>query len=781
MWLICEQIFKELKKDVSTWLPSKLTNDVKHALKYGFVYLLESNMIDRFFWLADIVVTHYHSVVVGSVPSHARMVLMMVLQNDLKLGQNLRVRISWHFLVVYDSKKERRYLESVLYRSPKGLFTDDEKKIAKELMAKTRPAIMPVSTTMSMSSPLLKLFGCKQIAHIGVSSVKNLAAVAFKDGTFHILSLPDLFNLWQYSTEYKNIPCCTFAPDDSFILFGKLETVLDIGKKAETSYFHGNKETFNTCAFSASGNRLATGGHWCRFGLDHDCPGCPRDDECSIKLWDVIAQCILAVFQAEVCVDLCRFSTTGLYIIVHSRKGDAYSVWNCITFQRVDERTKPVCRFGNKRSGIPRSERCNRCVSQQGKELILLETVDDELGSRVILYGIYNEMECAFYLYAGFVHVIERTHLTTISVLDLFLDPINSSGARIFTFTASEDDHEYLLLSIFSQLILFSFKRVPMKQVLSSPSHHTRVIWCAFSPDSTRLATCTSDGLVNIWNVDTCDVYQRFRDNFSTDEAACCWLSEYLFVCHVRDGILSLSKYPVGVNFKIMFTQREVVLLYRLGRSDILDFADGYLCFVRRVDPVIFVDVRRPENGSSGLILPGYTLGMTIKILNGASFLSGSGKECIVLWKRKGANSTIYEVFAFFNVDSRNPVYCFSDDLRSLVVSKSCGSIDVVDVVGRDSNRERSVQNSELWRKAFFVDNVVIALISPLKMYDVLGIFHLSTGEYRSIESPRMCEYGYLRGSKLSPQKKLLAVPGLLGNMLFFQLHALKKYSQSTQ
>jgi WD40 repeat protein len=406
-------------------------------------------------------------------------------------------------------------------------------------------------------------------------------------------------------------------------------------------------------------------------------------------------------FYIDVYVDVCCFSTTGFFIIAHCSKNDAYCVWNSITLQRVDQRKLPVSRFNDKR-GKRRSERCDRCVCQQSKDLIPYETLDDDIPIQVIYYGIYNGMECVFHLYPRLIRVIERTHFTSVSAWDKLLLRLESfAAAAMLTFIASGD--EYFLLSRFNDLFLLKFKRVSTMQVQSSPSPCTRVMWSAFSPDSTRLATCTSDGQVNIWNVDTCHVYQRFKDNIGTDEVACCWLSEYLFVCHMSDGILSLSKYPVDANVKVLFTQRHVVyicvVLNNSLTSTILDFSEGYLYFQHGSYPVKFLDVRRPEQGCSVLNLPKYKPGMKIKVLND-SFLSGNDNECIFLWKRNEEHPTIYEISPKVDLDGWNPVYCFSDDLKYLFVSRY-QSFSVVDVDGRGS---QTVQKTDRWIKAWFVD-----------------------------------------------------------------------------
>jgi hypothetical protein len=58
LWLLCEQVFEKIKKDVCSEVNLELTNDVIHALDYGYEYLLESNMTDSHFWLVDMIIMH---------------------------------------------------------------------------------------------------------------------------------------------------------------------------------------------------------------------------------------------------------------------------------------------------------------------------------------------------------------------------------------------------------------------------------------------------------------------------------------------------------------------------------------------------------------------------------------------------------------------------------------------------------------------------------------------------------------------------------------------------
>ncbi len=58
LWLVCEQVFKEIKRTVCLGQDLKLTNDVVHALEYGHEYLLACCMKESFSWFVDMIIVH---------------------------------------------------------------------------------------------------------------------------------------------------------------------------------------------------------------------------------------------------------------------------------------------------------------------------------------------------------------------------------------------------------------------------------------------------------------------------------------------------------------------------------------------------------------------------------------------------------------------------------------------------------------------------------------------------------------------------------------------------
>ncbi len=342
LWLVCKQIFEEIRRNVCLGNELNLAKDVKHALDYGHKYLLASNMLDNYSWLVDMIIVHVRLTVYPKSLSHLTAMLTNILErDDVAINLQLRQRMSWHLIDVsylesnsvsrifteMSSTKFRDrglfYLEAVLGHSPEGCFTDREKNIAKELLANVPRCVKRNSVGETMLNQLVAKVLPSSVLAAGVSPNKKLAAVALSEGSICVFSLPELDKLWKYSTGDNRISCCVFAPDNSIVLYGKLETALNIAERKEVLYFSGKFERFVSCSFSPNGRRLAT-----------------YDHSGAVKLWDVVSQCLLAELCAMVNPDFCRFSSTGLFIIGDRKIAgyDSYCVWNSITYQRVDQR-----------------------------------------------------------------------------------------------------------------------------------------------------------------------------------------------------------------------------------------------------------------------------------------------------------------------------------------------------------------------------------------------------------------------------------------------------------
>ena len=132
-----------------------------------------------------------------------------------------------------------------------------------------------------------------------------------------------------------------------------------------------------------------------------------------------------------------------------------------------------------------------------------------------------------------------------------------------------------------SKLIVFrSLVPTPRPSCLPWPA---RVFSSCFSPDSSRLATCTSDGFVNVWNVHSNQVDQRFKCNQGKSPFACWWSKKFLFVFHILNGIPTLSKYPVDANLKLLPFQRVTLFHFKAKfahlPAQLMEFSEGLLFF----------------------------------------------------------------------------------------------------------------------------------------------------------------------------------------------------------
>ena len=242
------------------------------------------------------------------------------------ISDKLRKRVTWNVCELGYLQYRSHYtttfpfLESVLAYSPEGYFSDGEREIAKSILSKC-----PQFVELEVREPEIMPFAVKLNTMI--------AAVAHVGGTISVVCLLSLVELWQYSTEFKSISHCTFGPDGSFILFGRLGTVFDIAERKEVPYFCGNEETFTCCAFSPNGKRLVT-----------------SDGSDAVKLWDVAKQSLLTSLDAAVPVNSCTFSSSGLFIIAgkeavysfdedEAEEADSFCTWSAITWQRSHGRT----------------------------------------------------------------------------------------------------------------------------------------------------------------------------------------------------------------------------------------------------------------------------------------------------------------------------------------------------------------------------------------------------------------------------------------------------------
>ena len=788
LWQICENVFEEIKEVVCSGHELDFNNEVKYALAYGFVHLLACDMKKCLYWLVDVVIIHAilsisGRVFIGNFP------VSNVWEDSLCFGavesDELRTRIAWHILEMKSIKSgsltaplSSLYLESVLARSPKGCFSDNEKNIAKSLLSKTTMFVDLVYDEVVVVPHAIWCSGdpLSWIVAVGMSKDKTIVALAQTDGTITVLSLPSLVELWQYSTEHR-VKCCTFAPDDSFVLFGKFETALSIADKREIPFFHGNQEIFQSCAFSPNGKRLVT-----------------CDGSMEIKLWDVGKQNLLSLLCHEVPVKWCLFDSTGLLIVggydviffcseneEHEGEEDLDSlcVWNAVTLQRCDMRPLP-----QRESKSGKTSHGQFCKSHfrpgLKKPLIykisgvhpLLPSISKQIDYLTWSTGMYNGVGCIFVLGYQSVSVIDNIHFTTLAVWN-FNNGSVPTPVQIFREIKAIKDDRWLYASTRNVTV---FGTLPPPAV--SPTH---VLSCSFSPDGSKLATCTSDGCINIWNVHTRKVEQRSKHGEGNLSFACWWSENFFFVFEIVHKIPRLSKYSVDVNLKIMLSRCQQVPLCHLANElmpqlSFVSFSEGFLCFnCGKTNPVI-VDVSK-DGGPQMVTLPGIKPHMSITVSPGASFIVGAISASYHIWKRNTEKPAVYELHSTYptkydlGVLLKDVICCFTND--SQVVIGVSEQMFLQRIVWRILDLNTGVHRDQYFpfklpiSKLFYLNNdrVVIAVSR-----EYITFLDMESGAVLGHSFQPYLDGDLLKQTKLSPNQTVIAYPRVNGDMKFLRL-----------
>ncbi len=780
LWQVCEQVFEEIKLTVCSRHDLNLTEDVKYALDNGFQHLIACRMTERFFWLIDLAIVH---VTLFVYPNDYSLFELWneALSSAVVMSEELRARISWNVFEGHSAIGQSQmdpssiYLQSVLTHSPKGYFGDNEKKLAKSLLSNvprfvefnySQPEVIPLEHYRPSCPGTV-------ITAVSVSKDMVMAAVAQYGGIIYVVSLTMLVELWQYSTEYIDISCCTFAPDDSFVLFGKLETALNIAEKREVPFFHRNKQIFTSCAFSSNGKRLVT-----------------SNGSTIIMLWDVAGQCLLSLLFAQVPINWCSFSSTGLFIIGNDQSktrgpisgpwgsdrddswvdvAESFCVWNAITWQRCDKRNVHYHKLNAKNGRAFQNELCKRC-SLSTLELACKPLVSSEIPYRTWSTGIYNGIECIFGFDEQSLSVVESTHFTTLAIYRHYIHYLFNFSSSSVVKEIGAIKNDLWLYGDAEGLITF--------RTLAPQTCPTKFLWSSFSPDGSRLATCTSDGYINIWNVNTREVEQRLKSNQSESPYACWWSNEdFLFVLFgFCDRISSLSKYMVDVNLKILISNNEQVSLGSLldelvSLSEVLDFSEGFLIITcGETKPVKVINVNGV--GGPGLVtLPGIEPKMSITVSPGGSFLFGGGIDKYYVWKRNTEEAGVYE--AFSNRPGTcyyNHVSCFSDDSKVVVTCESkaagifkCGQIEVIQL---DTGNHKIVTSCE-YDKLFCINTRRLVIAASQQFVDIID---MDSGAPLEHSFQRYLSRRFLMQIKLSPNGTTLALPQINGDMEFLRL-----------
>ncbi|XP_028412217.1 uncharacterized protein LOC114535042 [Dendronephthya gigantea] len=656
------------------------------------------------------------------------------------------------------------YLQAVLTHSPEGYFSDDEKKITETLLSNLSPFVESNSYEVSVL-PRAVWKHSDYVCITAVALSNNSKSVAFvRENFIHVISLPTLVEIMSFSTKLERIPCCTFSPDDSLILFGKLETMFNIAERKEVPFFPGNEQTFETCAFSPKGKRLVT-----------------SDRSNTIKLWDVAKQRLLSSLFAGFPVDCCSLSVTGLFIIANSESssypGYSFCVWNAITLQRSDKRklshvesVKPV---------VLKSRKCERCF-QRGFEKPNIKRLKIWKcwghSHKIYCPWICKGVECIFsseeFCYSSDTESIPLTAIVAWNYLV-------SAPRQIFANMTLFGDNLWLY-SDNEKLIVF--KTLVPKQDHSCLSQATEVFSSSFSPDGSRLASCNSDGYINVWNVYSSQVEQRFKSRQCRSIFLCWWSEDFLFVISpFINGIPKLTRYPVDDNLKIVFTHSQDVALCHLSiRSDIrfytLRFSEGFVGLaLGRNEPVKFIDVRDAD-GPVMVNLPGIEPEMEVEISPGGAFISGCNKNKCYIWKRNTENPTSYELFYHCEAGrsdrDRSVIFpyfvIFSNDSKvAVVVDHSTDKSQIIDLeTGYSQNVTPAFRPIPLLRSFCIHKSRIVLTLS-----DHMITFHdMDSGAILDASYQPYFKTLWLRETiQLSPKEDVLAFPDNKGDMVFLR------------
>ena len=785
LWLICEETFEEIKRTVRSRNDLNVTNEVKYAMEHGLQQLVVCRMEESFYWLVDVVIVHTISTFYPNNPWIIKRLLDLlkyVLFEDFVISDELRARIVWHVLEIDFLERKVMstadilfisprfcYLQSVLSHSPEGYFSDDEKGIAMSLLLKERRFVEENCHEVEFIPVAFRDLS-RNIRAVGVSCDKTLAAVVRKNGKISVLSALTLVELWQCSVQCKSTSCCTFSPDNSFILFGKLETAINIAERKKVPFFHGHQEDFTSCAFSCNGRRLVT-----------------SNGSSTVKLWDVANQSLLSILCAQLPVSRCSFSTTGLLISAESKfaADDSFCVWNAITWERCDERNRPKV----EEPDVLQIKKCYRCFRSGFKEIISCKKLGIrphilpklwEIPYKTWSKGIYNGVECIFALEEKSWKVIDDVHFTTLAAWNFFVDVYYDIDQDNYfrRITRIEDDR--WLYADWERLIVYETLPLKKKQssFLSRPSGPTQVFWSSFCSEGSHLATCTSDGCINIWNVATSQVEQRFKYSQGESFFACCWSGKFLLMFQFFEKIPSLSKYPVDRNLKVQLFQNQQVPLTHLVHefesfTTVVDFSEGLLIFQCGSKPVKVINVSRVE-GPVAVTLPGIESLMNITVSPGALFVFG-GNYSYSIWKRNAKEPTVYEIV--FKVCPYYPLggqyeCCFGNDSKIALVTQKQHSQpeQICQFIDLDTCKKKSLRFYFGCRqpKLFLIneDRVVLAV-----SHDMLQIFDLDSGALLGSSFQRYLSKDFLNQARLSPKGTVLTLPKINGYMEFFRLY----------
>ena len=229
------------------------------------------------------------------------------------------------------------------------------------------------------------------------------------------------------------------------------------------------------------------------------------------------------------------------------------------------------------------------------------------------------------------------------------------------------------------KLLDFSIPLHEEKAISYSSSESDHVVSCSYSPDGSRLVTCTTDGFINIWSVHECQIVQSFR-GCGTLAAACWWSEGFLIVFCLIEGKAMLSKYPVDEELTIRVAQRkDHALDCTVDKTlKILAFSDGVLIFKLRWNRKIeILDVHEIED-LRWIKLPQIESMECFAVSPGGDSILGVGCEKFRIWKKNDQSPTDYEVRREAYLGSRDVDFYYSNLDNPLCNVNTDGTFGVI-------------------------------------------------------------------------------------------------------
>lgn len=574
LWHACEKEYKDINKltTLSKLRINGMSPMTKYALDYGISHMINSANETSYSWLVDLKTVHIKTAIypcnIGQLLREWREVLTN--SNPKGLNDVLREELSWHIDVFEDSFSPYRtscfYLQYVAnrYSFPDGCY--DKRHTARSLLKEGRYFWCEDlnATELTNYAPMSVKFGT-EITCMCVSENEHLVAVGHKEGSVSVLRLPDEM-IYRHNTGLgTGVRWCTFSPDNSILLFDRLDRCLDLNKKKELPFFDCEDDILLACSFSPSGNRLVT------------CDGSDR-----IKLWDVNNKILLASLQAGGPVDCCSFSECGFFIVANkgryelgdNEQTDVFTAWNALTLQRVDQRN------------ISSTEhKITDLYNEENKAQIFFSRNSDYIDvfrlPKALLIARLNVGQVPHLLTVNKYFVIwpNRFLINLSSELGPREETLVAKQILPFSYLhrniAPAEVHRFYVVPAFDKLLVHHV--VDQPSIVSFEKQRFNVTCCSFFPDGSLLATCANGSPLSIlvWDTKLCTVVQRVSLPLTCAQS--CWWSEGSFWIFYG----GIAKFPVVDRRTIQASEGEMLkfdwkptIARLLTFSDVLIFID---------------------------------------------------------------------------------------------------------------------------------------------------------------------------------------------------------------